>query len=62
MAERISHETFPVAEGDAAGALAALRSMQAAFASSGISEEELQEGGRNVREDIYRQRYQREGA
>jgi AbrB family looped-hinge helix DNA binding protein len=35
----------------------ALREIQAAFAASGITEEELQEGGRKIREEIYKQRY-----
>ena len=38
-------------------ALRALRDIQAAFAASGITEEELQEGGRKIREEIYKQRY-----
>lgn len=34
-----------------------LREIQASFAASGMTEEELQEGGRKVREGIYRERY-----
>jgi len=38
-------------------ALDALRAIQQAFAESGITEEELLEGGRQVREEIFHERY-----
>lgn len=38
-------------------ALRALREIQAAFAASGIREEELQQSGQEIREEIYRQRH-----
>ncbi len=38
-------------------ALRALREIQAAFAASGISEEDLQQSGRAVREQVYRERH-----
>ena len=38
-------------------ALDALRAIQRAFAESGITEEELLEGGRQVREEIFREKY-----
>ena len=38
-------------------ALDALRAIQQAFAESGITEEELLEGGRQAREEIFRERY-----
>ncbi len=38
-------------------ALRALREIQAAFAASGMTEEELQESGRKIREEIYRERH-----
>jgi bifunctional DNA-binding transcriptional regulator/antitoxin component of YhaV-PrlF toxin-antitoxin module len=38
-------------------ALESLRAIQQAFAESGITEEELLEGGRQVREEIFREKY-----
>ena len=38
-------------------ALHALREIQAAFAASGIREEDLQQSGREIREEIYGQRH-----
>lgn len=38
-------------------ALRALREIQAAFAASGLTEKELQEGGRKIREEIFKERY-----
>ena len=38
-------------------ALSALREIQAAFAVSGIREEELQQSGQEIREEIYRERH-----
>jgi AbrB family looped-hinge helix DNA binding protein len=38
-------------------ALEALREIQAAFQRSGISEEELQKAGREVREELVRKKY-----
>lgn len=42
-------------------ALRALRDIQSAFASSGISEEELQAEGRRVRDELYKERYAGQG-
>jgi hypothetical protein len=36
---------------------AALRQLQEGFAASGVSEEEFQEEGRRIREEIYREYY-----
>jgi hypothetical protein len=36
---------------------AALRAIRASFAESGISEEEFQESGRQIREDLHRKYY-----
>ncbi len=38
-------------------ALRALREIQAAFAASGIREEDLQQSGQEIREEIYQQRH-----
>ena len=38
-------------------ALHALREIQAAFAASGIREEDLQRSGQDIREQIYRERH-----
>jgi bifunctional DNA-binding transcriptional regulator/antitoxin component of YhaV-PrlF toxin-antitoxin module len=38
-------------------ALDALREIQRAFAASGITEEELQESGRQIRRELIRERY-----
>ena len=38
-------------------ALRALREIQAAFAASGITEQELQRSGQEIREQVYRERY-----
>ena len=40
----------------------ALREIQAAFAASGISEEDLQQEGLRVRERIYKERYAGKGS
>jgi AbrB family looped-hinge helix DNA binding protein len=40
-------------------ALRALREIQAAFAASGIREEELQQSGQEIRDQIYRERHVR---
>ena len=38
-------------------AMEALRAIQQAFAESGISEEELLESGRQIREELFREKY-----
>ncbi len=40
-----------------AAALDALRALQQAFAESGVSEEELLESGRQIRDELFREKY-----